>query len=748
MELSANLRLVFQPNGTLCLLGLNTPIANQTAGGLVGTSAGGTDPAAWSVSCEDSSGATFNLITDLPPTGSSPYSDVALAADGSLLFTGRAGSLLATTPGVVQPKFGGIGPYNYDAPINAIPQGDAFLMRVSLNNPLPDIELISPNFIVLDNGNSAPCTPLLMGTGFAYGATITVNGHAATGTFVDSGQTTLSFPCSELQAGANEIVMTLPAPGGGSSKQVLTALNAPPSTVTVTPASVTQGAGETKLIITATNLSAGSVLYWNGSPRTASFVLNGVGTNTGHFVLLLQPSDLSQPSTAKITVSNPGPGGGISAPISFIVQPASGPGIPVLSTPEPFTYGGGYTLGPLVQLDGLGFAANTTAFWDGAQIPVTSFTSTQITIQPPAADLTHLGAHQVYAANGSFQSLPVPIYIARMVVSEFSTYDPVQKRLYVLGSSELYSTTTSLLVLDATTGNLLKSISNIVVEPQAIALSGNGQYVYIAGLGTGPLAHVLRYNAATGAVDLQWPIPAPAGQTMSSVNSLVTPPDSPQTVMVSTSAGDVLVYDGNQPRQYDSASAGFSPSSVASEGGYRDFFASATRIYAVPQGSSLTGNAPCWIWFNYDAFGISGGQQTCAAPPPEIQQDSGVTYLTDGTRTYIVSLPAEQSPGYATTILAFDLATRDAWQFDAPLGGGYQLFDYQMSAQQLQVQAEISQIPYPGNAALYSVGNGQVLLLVASEMILVPAVPTTAQPDSRPAGLHFHPRQPGTEPLR
>jgi len=46
---TANLRLAFKPDGALCLIGLHTPIADQTAGGLLGTNP--TDPgisASWS----------------------------------------------------------------------------------------------------------------------------------------------------------------------------------------------------------------------------------------------------------------------------------------------------------------------------------------------------------------------------------------------------------------------------------------------------------------------------------------------------------------------------------------------------------------------------------------------------------------------------------------------------------------------------------------------------------------------------
>jgi hypothetical protein len=755
LALTNSLRLVFLPNGTLCLAGLNLPIASQTAGGLVGTSSSVYSPIGWSLSCEDPSGTTFNLQTDLPPTGGTPYTDVTGTADGSFLFTGSAGSTLVTTPGVVQPTFGGSGPYNDDIPNNAIPQGDAFLMRVSLNNPAPNIQRIDPGFVVLDNsapstilsGTPDTCSVALTGSGFAFGATITFNGPAVTGTFIDSGHTSLSFPCSAMQPGDNPIVMALPGPGGGSSNQTLTGINAPPSTISVSPSSVTQGAAETKLVIRARNLSASSTLYWNGSPRTASFVLDGAGSSTGHFELVLESSDLSQPSSAQITVSNPAPGGGISPPVLFTVQPASGAGTPILYQPNPFTFGGGYTLGPQIQLAGTGFAAGTTVSWDGAEIPVSSFTTTQITIQPPAGDLSHMGTHQVYAANGAFQSLPVEVYIGPAVAAAASAYDPVQKRLYVLGATVPYTNTVNLMVFDATTGNLLNTIANIVQGVEATAVSANGQYLYIAGNTGGSLAQILRYNASSGAIDLQWQIPAPAGQTQSGITSMATPPSSPETVIVATTAGDVLIFDRVQQRPYDSISAGFSSNYVSGEG-YWILLASATRIYTVPANASLTNN-PCWMWMNYDAFGISGGQNTCSGEPPETQHDSGVSYLTDGTRTQIIALLgagySNAQYGYGPG-LALDLPNRQTWEFAMDSDGDYQLFVYAMDARQLQLRAQVD-VYYPVTRTLYPIGNGAVLLLLPTEVISIPAS-STAQPSSRPVDLHSHPPPREAEPGR
>jgi DNA-binding beta-propeller fold protein YncE len=710
-------RIALQRSGFPCLTGVHMTVAQQTPGGLVAPTDSYT-PVGWPLSCVDQAGAAMGARTGLPAIGSIAYNDIASTADGALLFTGSTGSAFVTTPGVVQPLFGGQEPGPYYGTEDLLVSGDAFLLRVSLDNPAPSIQMTAPDSLVLDNGTTGACTADLYGSGFAYGATATFNGQPATGTFVDSGHAGVSFDCSLVAPGDNHIVVTLPAPGGGSSDRILPVVNGPPSAVSVSPGSVTQGAAETKLVISATNLSAGSVLYWNGSARPATFV-RSAPSRTGHFELLLEPPEMAQPAGVQITVSNPGPGGGVSAPVTFTVQPSSGAGVPVLYEAL-LIYGGPVALGPQVSLFATGITATAHVFWDGAEVPVASFTSTGIAIQPPAGDLSRLGAHQVYAVDGAFRSMPARVLIGRSVTTSSSAYDPLKNRLYILGSLSPYASTVDLLVFDATTGSLLSSLPSIVQYPRAVALSADGHYLYVAGSADNALAPILRYNTETNAVDLQWQAPAATGQTTSVVNSIVTPPDSPETLIVSTTDNLVLIFDRDRARPFDAATVGF-PGYFS--GGYPIFFASATRVYGGIPGPSSSGSVTCWMWLDYDGLGFSGGQSTCAAEPPEMHHDNGVTYLTDGARTYVTSLPWQQPP--ASSFLtasgrAIDLGRRHAWQYSFSNTSAAQLLDYDMDARQLQLKLQMYTSSYTASGKPYPMSNGAVLLVTQSSIVVVP----------------------------
>lgn len=702
-----NFRLAMQSNGCPCLAGLTMPVDFQTPGALVGSPANAPSGSTvgWSLSCEDAAGARFAIRTALPYTGWG-YSDLAIAPDGDVLFTGSASGTFATTAGVFQPGYGG-------NPIGSFSSGDAFLLRIALRNPAPAIRQVSPASFILDSGVSGTCSAVLIGTGFAYGAAVTLNGQPAAGAFTDSSHVAVSFNCAALQPGDNHIVMTVPPPGGGLSDAILTALNAPPSTISLSPASVTQGAAETKLIIRAPNLTSTSVLNWNGAVRAASFVLDGSQTRTGHFELLLEPPELAELSNRPVTVTNPGPGGGTSPAAFFTVQPAAGSGALSINTHTPFLFGATQPLGPSISFTGSGFNSATQAFWDGAAVPVTAAAPGTISIQPPAADLERWGAHDLYVTNGAYRSPSTRVFVGRSLLAVGSAYDPALNRLYALVTSlpngGTYCQGCDLQILDGATGITLATVPNIVKMFRAAALSADGRFLYIAQAGSTALATIVRYNTSTGAIDLRWPVPAPAGQAASAVNSLATPPDSPETLIVSTTAGQVLVFDHDRPRLFDSVAAGF-PGSAFS-GGFPIAFAGAGRIYG-----GATAN--CWTWLDYDAFGISGGQPSCSNEPPEVQHDSGIAYLTDGKRVYVNALPSLLTPAnpyYGGPAYALDLSRRQAWEFN--FASSAQLLQYAMDAQQLQLKAQLGS---PGAAAIYPAGNGALLAVMPSYMLLIP----------------------------
>src|SRR2546428_667048 len=76
----------------------------------------------------------------------------------------------------------------------------------------------------------------------------------------------------------------------------------------------TAGGGAFTLTATGTNFVSGSLLRWNGSARTTSFVSSTQLTAT------VTAADLAAAGTASVTVFSPTPGGGTSGALAFTVN--------------------------------------------------------------------------------------------------------------------------------------------------------------------------------------------------------------------------------------------------------------------------------------------------------------------------------------------------------------------------------------------------------------------------------------------
>lgn len=95
------------------------------------------------------------------------------------------------------------------------------------------------------------------------------------------------------------------------------------------PASTTPGGSALNLPVTGTGFVSGSVVYWNGSPRTTTFV------NSSKLTAVITAADIAAPGTASVSVVSPAPGGGSSniqffqvttptASLSFTVKDLTG----------------------------------------------------------------------------------------------------------------------------------------------------------------------------------------------------------------------------------------------------------------------------------------------------------------------------------------------------------------------------------------------------------------------------------------
>jgi hypothetical protein len=103
--------------------------------------------------------------------------------------------------------------------------------------------------------------------------------------------------------------------GGGSSSQTPPPPpNPAPSVSSLSPSSATTCGTAFSLTVSGGNFISTSVVQWNGSTRTTSYV------SATKLTTAITAADVAVAGTASVTVVNPAPGGGTSSPTTFFID--------------------------------------------------------------------------------------------------------------------------------------------------------------------------------------------------------------------------------------------------------------------------------------------------------------------------------------------------------------------------------------------------------------------------------------------
>ncbi|HYG75847.1 MAG TPA: ELWxxDGT repeat protein [Planctomycetota bacterium] len=193
--------------------------------------------------------------------------------------------------------------------------GTSAAQTFTVNNLVPTLTSISPATVLVGSGAQ---TLTLTGTNFSPNSVVEINGNARNTTFVSSTQLTAKIRDNDVdEAGTADIIVTNPQPAGGVSSAVVFNISNPVPTLTsISPTSAADGGSSASLTITGTNFVTSSVVQWNGTARTTTFV------SSTQLVASLGASDLALASVNKISVFNPTPGGGTSSELDFTVGSA------------------------------------------------------------------------------------------------------------------------------------------------------------------------------------------------------------------------------------------------------------------------------------------------------------------------------------------------------------------------------------------------------------------------------------------
>ena len=166
------------------------------------------------------------------------------------------------------------------------------------------------------NAGQAGLTLGVTGTGFTSGSEVRFNGAARATTRTSSGTLQAALLEGDLRAaGTYSITVFNPTPGGGTSNALtLTVVTGPPEITLLPSRGASAGRSGFTLYVHGNAFVAGAVVQWNGSPRATQYI------SGRRLAATISSADVAQPGVVQITVVNPAPGGGTSAPATMTIR--------------------------------------------------------------------------------------------------------------------------------------------------------------------------------------------------------------------------------------------------------------------------------------------------------------------------------------------------------------------------------------------------------------------------------------------
>jgi len=258
---------------------------------------------------------------------------------------------------------------------------------LTITVPAPTITSISPSSVT---AGGPAFTLTVVGTNFLSGVTVSLNGTALNTTFGSATQVTAAVPANLIaQAGTAQITAANTA-GPASNAVPLTIAPAGPSITSIAPTSARVGDPTFILMVTGTGFVQASVVQWDGTPLSTTFV------SATQLTASIAASRLVLPASASVTVANPGPNGTtlLSNAVTFTINPVT-PSITSLSSTSAFAGDPAFVL----TVTGNGFLTLTNIQWNSTVLTTRFVSATQVTADVPANLLTQVGTVGVTAVN-------------------------------------------------------------------------------------------------------------------------------------------------------------------------------------------------------------------------------------------------------------------------------------------------------------------------------------------------------------
>ena len=424
------------------------------------------------------------------------------------------------------------------------------------NNPAP--ELVSATPAQLTAGTGA-ATVTLKGSHFVTSSRAHWNDADRPTTYVDAATLTVALTAADLASPTSGILTVVnPAPGGGTSGLLNMTVGFPtPTIASISPTSTlqtTNSGGQVQIVVTGTGFVVSqSKVMWDGT--TSLFIETAVSTSTS-LVAYADPYLLATAGTHTLTVVNPGTGGASNA-VSFpVLNPV--PTITSLS-PNPASTQGAFTL----TVTGTGLNSASIIQWNGAARPTTFVNGTTLTAAIPASDVATPTTASIVVVNpapggGASSPQTLPVVVPPLLITGTLTLpnialvrDSIRGVVYASITAAGGANANSIVKIDPATATSISSLP-VGVNPGAMAMSEDGQFLYVGLLGA---PKIVRVDLQTFTKDIEFSLPASSNSGSLYGGDLVVPQGLPRSVVVSLKNGccspayeGVAIYDDSVPR--------------------------------------------------------------------------------------------------------------------------------------------------------------------------------------------------------
>lgn len=228
------------------------------------------------------------------------------------------------------------------------------------------------------------------GSQFEPAAQVRWNGAQRPTTFVSPTRLVAAISAQDVATtGSVTVAVVNPSAVGGTSNGVAFAIvNPTPTIASLSPAVAPLLGEDFGLQVSGTGFVQGSSVRVNGAARVTTFA------STTRLVARIQASDLTTPGLASITVVNPAPGGGASAPDTLGIRLLA-PTITALSPNVREVGSDAFTM----RVTGSNFISTSVVRWDGTNRSTRFVSPTQLDASIPATDVDLGGFADVTVAS-------------------------------------------------------------------------------------------------------------------------------------------------------------------------------------------------------------------------------------------------------------------------------------------------------------------------------------------------------------